>query len=106
MAHVIPELFLSFRILDLSFLAWGLGDVSLLIWNWVLLQGYVLLLYPLFAAFTSNQFSSYRLPCPVWGVVYLAYILYLLYFPVAAMFEAQLMPIASVILACEQVKSG
>ena len=46
-----------------------------------------------------------KLPFALWGVAYLVYIGYLLYFPVAAIIEDRLPPIACVILACEQVSS-
>ena len=88
----------------MSLLTWGLGNLSVLIWNWVILQVYVLLLYPIFAAFISNQLSNTRLPLALWGMVYLMYLCYLLYFPVAAIFEDQLPPIACVILGSEQVR--
>ena len=98
--HLVTSLF---RILDLSLLTWGLGNLSVLIWNWVILQVYVLMLYPIFSAFISNQLSNMKIPFALWGVVYLVYIGYLLYFPVAAIIEDRLPPIACVILASEQV---
>jgi len=75
-----------------------------IVWNWMKLQTYVLLLYPLFSTFTNNQLSNTRLPWQLWAGVYVAYIMYLIYFPLAALSENGL-PIASVILAAEQVNN-
>ena len=75
----------------------------MLIWNWVILQVYVLMLYPIFSAFISNQLSDTRIPIALWGIVYAAYLGFLMYFPVAAIIEDRLPPIACIILASEQV---
>ncbi|XP_031570639.1 sterol O-acyltransferase 1-like [Actinia tenebrosa] len=91
-------------ILDFSVMAWAFGKASTVINIWLVMNIMAFLVFPMFYFWHKNSCSWLRIPNKIWLIVYVAFIVLFIVFPIQEICLHDLPPVSSIIVSCEQIR--
>ncbi|XP_046846025.1 sterol O-acyltransferase 1-like isoform X2 [Xenia sp. Carnegie-2017] len=91
-------------VIDISILTWAFGNVPVVLLTWIAMQVQLLSAYPLFQAWISTRSPSSKVVDFIWLGILIAYVVFLICFPINVIYAHDLPPVSRIIILMEQVR--